>query len=383
MPTNRSLWILFSVVAVDLIGFGIVVPILPFYAQQYGANGAILGLLLTSYAAMQFLFSSFWGKLSDRIGRRKVILLTLIGSSFSLLLLGLADSLLFLFVGRLLSGIFAANISVASAYVADVTTDENRSKGMGLIGAAFGIGFLVGPALGGFLSSHSYSTPILFASFLTVLNIIYAFFGLKEPERHQASPETVIDRTIIKTAVLADRTVLKMCLVYFVFTVSVSQLESIFAFYMKDHFFYSARQVAVLLALMALIMILIQGGLIRTLTRLLGEKKLLIAGTFLLTIAFFFLPRMATVSLLIIPLVVASIGRAFSQPSLMSLVSKKATPQMRGAVMGTFQASASLGRVVGPLAAGLLYDQWHSSPYYLAAGLMAIVLMMVLQMVQH
>lgn len=384
MSPNRSLWILFSVVAVDLIGFGIVVPILPFYAEQYGANGAILGLLLTSYAAMQFLFSSFWGKLSDRIGRKKVILLTLVGSSFSLLLLGLAHSLLFLFIGRLLSGIFAANISVASAYVADVTTDENRSKGMGLIGAAFGVGFLIGPALGGILSSHSYATPILFASFLTVVNIIYAFFGLKEPERHQQAPETVIDRTAIKTAVLSNKTIFKICLIYFVFTVSVSQLESIFAFTMKDSFFYSAKQVAYLLALMAFIMIAIQGGLIRSLTRLFGETRLLIAGTLLLTLAFFFLPRMATVSLLIIPLVVASIGRGLAQPSLMSLVSKKATPQMRGAVMGTFQASASLGRVVGPLAAGLLYDQWHSSPYYLAAGLMGIVVIMVLQMVvQH
>ena len=149
--SRSSLLILFSVVVLDLIGFGIVVPILPFYAEKYGANATILGLLLMSYAMMQFLFATLWGRLSDRIGRKKVLLLTMGGSVLGLLVLGLANSLALLFAGRILSGIFGANISVASAYVTDVTTPENRAKGMGMIGAAFGIGFILGPALGGAL----------------------------------------------------------------------------------------------------------------------------------------------------------------------------------------------------------------------------------------
>lgn len=364
---NRSLLILFSIVVLDLIGFGVVMPILPFYAQQYGANATILGLLLMSYSAMQFLFSSIWGRLSDRWGRKPVMIVTMTGSCLSLTLLGLADSLLLIFIGRILSGIFAANISVASAYVTDVTTEENRSRGMGMIGAAFGVGFLLGPALGGVLSHHGYHVPILTAAGLTGLNMLYALFRLPEPERHRHLAERV------RTAVFADRSILRMCLIYFIFTIGVSQLESVFAFYMMDRFSYDAPHVAYILALMALITIAVQGGLIRTLTQKYGENLLLITGILTLSLAFFIVPNTKTVALLLLPLGLSSVGRGISQPSLMSLISKKAPHHMRGSVMGTFQASASLGRVIGPLVAGLLYDQWHAGPFYFAAVLMAAV----------
>ncbi|MBI1908774.1 MAG: MFS transporter [Deltaproteobacteria bacterium] len=369
MSKDRSLFILFSVVALDLVGFGIVMPILPFYAEQYGANAAVLGLLLTSYSAMQFLFSPVWGRFSDRFGRKPTLILTIAGSCLSLVLLGLAHSLTVIFLGRLLSGVFAANISVASATVTDITTDENRSKGMGLIGAAFGIGFLLGPMLGGILSPYGYHIPILTAAGLSVINMVYASRYLREPARHNPKEEAVI-----KTAVLADRSVARMCLIYFIFTLSITQLESTFAFFMMDRFAYSAKQVGWLLALMALVMIAVQGGLIRRLTHRFGEQKLLLVGTSILAIAFLLIPSAPSILLLIIPLLFASLGRGISQPSLLSLVSKKALPQVRGAVMGTFQASTSLGRVIGPVFAGLLYDHWHSSPYYLAAGLMGLVL---------
>ncbi len=365
-PT-RSLLILFSVIVLDLIGFGVVMPILPFYAQQFGANATVLGLLLTSYSAMQFLFSSLWGKLSDRIGRKNVLLITIFGSALSLTLLGLADSLFLLFAGRILSGIFAANISVASAYVTDVTTEENRAKGMGMIGAAFGVGFLLGPALGGALSGHGYHLPILTAAGLSGLNWLYALWRLPEPQRHHH----VEDK--INTSLLSNKAILKLCLTYFVFTLGVTQLESTFAFYMKDRFAFDAMHVAYILAMMALIMITIQGGLIRQLTQKYGENLLLISGALILSVAFFFVPKSPTVALLLLPLSLASVGRGLSQPALMSLVSKKAPHHMRGGVMGTFQASASLGRVFGPVLAGTLYDHWQASPYYLAGTMMAIV----------
>lgn len=361
---NRNLLILFSVVVLDLIGFGVVVPILPFYAEQFGASATVLGFLLTSYSAMQFVFSSVWGRLSDRIGRRKVILLTIAGSTVSLVLLGLADSLFMLFVGRILSGAFAANVSVASAYVTDVTTEENRAKGMGMIGAAFGIGFLLGPAMGGVLSRHGYHTPILAAAALSALNLVYAAWRLPEPTRHHRPEE------VIETRVLSHRPVFKLCALYFFFTVGVNQLESTFAFFMMKRFGYDAMHVAYILALMALIMVGIQGGLIRTLTQKYGELLLLVSGSLLLAASFVFVPWSPTVALLLLPLGIASVGRGISQPSLMSLVSKKSPPHMHGAVMGTFQASASLGRVIGPVIAGVLFDQSLFFPFYLAAALM-------------
>lgn len=365
--TNRNLLILFSVIVLDLIGFGVVMPILPFYAKQYGANATVLGALLTSYSAMQFVFSSLWGKLSDRIGRKNVLLFTIAGSAVSLTILGLANSLLLLFVGRILAGIFAANISVASAYVTDVTTEENRSKGMGMIGAAFGIGFLLGPAMGGILSRHGYHVPILVAAGLSALNWIYAFARLPEPARHHKPEE------VIKTSVLSHRPILLFCAIYFLFTVAVSQLEATFAFFMMQRFNYDAMHVSYILALMALIMVGIQGGLIRTLTQKYGEPLLLVSGALLLAASFAFVPWSPTVVLLLLPLGFSSVGRGISQPSLMSLVSKKSPPHMRGAVMGTFQASASLGRVVGPVLAGTLFDVSAPLPFYVAGGLMAVV----------
>ncbi len=367
MRTDRSLLILFSVVALDLIGFGIVVPILPFYAEQFGASATVLGLLLTSYAAMQFLFSSPWGRLSDRIGRKRVLLITMAGSCLALVVTGLAGSLTILFVGRILGGIFGANISVASAYVTDVTTEENRSRGMGLIGAAFGIGFLLGPALGGILARFSYHVPILFAALLCAINLLYASFRLAEPARHHHHEERIERR------VLAHRPILWMCLIYFVFSLSVAQIEAVFAFFMMDRFGYDVLHVAYILAMMALIMILIQGGLIRVLTQKYGERLLLVAGSLLLGLSFAFVPASPSVPLLLVPLAIASCGRGICQPSLMSLVSKKSPAHLRGAVMGTFQASANLARVVGPIIAGLLYDSWQGSPFLLAAGLMLVV----------
>jgi len=364
---NRNLLILFSVIVLDLIGFGVVMPILPFYAKQYGANATVLGLLLTSYSAMQFAFSSVWGRLSDRIGRKNVLLFTIAGSAVSLTILGLADSLFLLFVGRILSGVFAANISVASAYVTDVTTEENRSKGMGMIGVAFGIGFLLGPAMGGILSRHGYHAPILTAAGLCALNWIYTFARLPEPSKHHKPEE------VIKTSALSHRPIFMFCTIYFLFTVAVSQLETTFALFMMQRFHYAPMHVAYILALMALIMAAIQGGLIRTLTQKYGESLLLVSGALLLTASFAFVPWSPTVALLLLPLGFSSVGRSISQPSLMSLVSKKSPPHMRGAVMGTFQASASLGRVVGPVIAGTLFDVSMPLPFYVAGGLMAIV----------
>ena len=179
-----SLAVLFSVIVVDLIGFGIVVPILPFWAERFGADGTTLGLLLASHAAMQLLGAPLWGRLSDRIGRRPVMLITIAGTAIALLLLGFAQSLLQLFLARLLSGLFAANISVATAYLTDVTEEADRTKWMGMIGASFAVGFTLGPPLGGLLTRVSDSAPMTFAAALAGLNFVWALLRLQEPAQH-------------------------------------------------------------------------------------------------------------------------------------------------------------------------------------------------------
>ena len=172
---RAALVVLFSVVVVDLIGFGIVVPILPFYARMYGASATELGLLMASYAAMQAVFAPIWGRLSDRFGRRAVVLTTIAGTSLALFTLGSASSLSWIFAARILAGAFGANISVASAYVTDVTATEERTRWMGMIGASFGVGFLFGPAIGGLLAPYGYPVPMLVAGGVAAVNWIVAF----------------------------------------------------------------------------------------------------------------------------------------------------------------------------------------------------------------
>lgn len=373
---KSSLLILFSVIVLDLIGFGIVLPILPFYAEEFGASATVLGLLLTSYAAMQFIFSPLWGKLSDRIGRKQVLLLTMSGSVLGLLLLGLSHSMWMLFAGRILSGIFGANISVASAYVTDVTTEENRAKGMGLIGAAFGIGFILGPTLGGILSVYGYSVPILVAAGLSALNTIYAAFRLGESHTVSAEASPAGRKALWRH----DPEVRRMCALNFLFTLGVTQLEAVFAFFMMDRFGYDAIHVAYILVMMALIMVAIQGGMIKKLVLRFGEKQLLLVGGLLLAVAFAFVPASHTIAVLLIPLAISSVGRGISQPSMLSLVSKEAPENSRGTVMGNFQSSASLARVLGPSAAGLLYDYAHPLPFYLAAVMMILVFLLSLSL---
>ncbi len=357
---------LLAVVVVDLIGFGIVMPVLPFWARTYGADGTTLGLIQASFAAAQFVFAPIWGRLSDRLGRRPVLLATISGTAVSLLLLGRADSLAGIFLARLLAGAFAANVSVAGAYLADVTGEAERTRAMGLLGASFGVGFLVGPAIGGLLAPRGYEVPMLFAAGLAALNLGFALAFLPEPAHRAAREE------IGRLALLRDPRVLRVCATYLAFSLAVTQLETIFAYFMLDRFGYDAREVAFILVGMALVMGGIQGGGMGALSRRIPDRELVLAGAALLAVGFATTPLAPSVPILLLPLLAAAVGRAVAQPALMSLASRVATPATRGAVMGTFQSSASLARVAGPLLAGALYDRSIRAPFELAALLLVL-----------
>jgi MFS family permease len=354
-------------VIVDLIGFGIVMPVLPFYAKELGASATTLGFLLTSHSAAQFVFSPVWGRLSDRLGRRPVLLFTVAGTATALLLLGLAKTLLGLFLARMLAGAFAANVSVASAYIADATPPQERTRWMGMLGASFGVGFLIGPAIGGALSPFGYRVPLLFAAGLAACNWLFAVASLREPARQTDGAESTDAPT--RFALLREPAVRRLCLMNFTFSLAVTQLETVFAFFMLDRFGYDAQHVAMVLVGMALVMGTIQGGGMRALSARFEERTLVGAGALLLAVAFLAIPEASTVALLVVPLGVSAAGRAISQPALMSLVSLTATARQRGAVMGVFQSSASLARIVGPVVAGSLYDVRQALPFWLAGFL--------------
>jgi DHA1 family tetracycline resistance protein-like MFS transporter len=393
--STRSLLVLFAVIIMDLIGFGIVLPILPYYAKSLDTPPATLGLLLAAYPAFQFVFSPIWGRLSDRVGRKPVMLATILGSAGALALLGISDSLLGLFAGRILGGVFGANISVATAYVADVTREEERTRWMGMVGACFAIGFVLGPALGGLLapsldgswpasavfgatlSAHiepfGYGIPMLLAAVMAAINFVFASWALAEPDR-QASREPSAGRLEI----LRNPAVRRLCIINLIFSLAVTQLETIFAYFMIDRFRFDAMHVAFILVGMAVLMGGVQGGAIRPLAARFGERRLALAGFALMGVSLLAVPFMPSVGWIMLPLALSSIGRGIGQPPILSMVSMTASASERGSVMGTFQSSASLASVLGPATAGALYALYQGGPFVLAAILMFVAWLIVI-----
>ncbi len=361
---------------IDLIGFGIVIPILPFYADSFGAGASVLGLLVTSYSGCQFLFAPVWGRLSDRFGRRPVMLATIAGTALALALLGWAPSLGWLFAARLLGGAFGANISVASAYITDLTSENERTKYMGFLGASFGVGFVLGPAIGGFLAPHGFGVPMWVAAGLAAVNAVFAFFTLKEPPRHVAAaqPGARLGGLFRGAGDPAGDLIRKLCIAVFVFTCAVSQLETLFAFFMMERFGYDAAQVAFVLVFMAFVMIAVQGGGLRLLVRRLGERRLLQAGALLLVPSLAAVPFLYSVPWLLLPLALSAIGRALCYPSMMGLLGQRGAAGPARPGDGHLPVERLARRVAGPFAAGLLYDWQRPAPFLAAGAAMLLVL---------
>ncbi len=374
------LFLMFMVVFIDLVGFGIVIPILPYYATSFGASALELGWLMASYSLMQFLVAPLWGRLSDRIGRRPVILISLAGTGLALTLLGFAsrmeNPIFWLFIGRIFAGICAANISVAYAYVADVTTDANRAKGMGLIGAGFGLGFIFGPAMGGVLSRYGYDAPMFAAAILTALNFVLAVFKLKEPPIDEATRalnrSKRFDLATIRGALTHPQSGRAIGL-FFLATFAITQMEVVFALYMKARFDYDAQSAGLMLAFLGLIMVLIQGGAIGKLVTRFGELRLVSAGSLIAAVGLIIFAMTGSQGWILVSLALMAFGRSVLHPSLSTLTSVSAPPGLRGGIMGVFHSSASLARVIGPICAGLIYDRVGiTSPFWLGAGVFAL-----------
>jgi multidrug resistance protein len=357
--------VVLGVVVVDLIGFGIVMPILPFMVREYGAgadSGIWVGLLLSGYAAAQFVFAPLWGRLSDRVGRRPVMLATIAGTALSLLLFALASSLFALLAARILAGTFAANVSVASAYVADATDDDERTRWMGLIGAAFGIGFLLGPAIAAGLAPLGQRVPLFAAAGLAGLNWLHAAARLPETPRRES-------RATSRRSVLAQPALRWLCLSNLVFSLAVTQLETVFQLFLMQRFHYAAWQVALLMVAMAAVMVSVQGGGMKSLAARFPERRLVWIGALAMAVCFVAVPAIHAIAPLLAVLALSALGRAVIQPSMLSLVSISADSSERGAAMGAFQSAASLARVFGPFAAGWLYDRALATPFWLAGAL--------------
>lgn len=366
--------VIFVTVFIDLLGFGIIIPLLPFYAQHFGASAMVVGLLATSFSAMQFLFAPIWGRLSDVVGRRPIILAGLIGSAASYLAFGLADSLAMLFAARILAGIAGANIPTAQAFIADSTTPENRARGMGMIGAAFGLGFIFGPAIGGFLSHWGYSAPAYFAAALSLANFTAALVFLPEslpPERRgtAARPGRL---EAFRLAMTRPRLPLVLTVSFIVMTAFAS-FESMFALFAEARFGYGATTIGYLFAWVGIVLAVVQGVLVGRVVPLVGEHRLVPAAILLMAIALLGHGLAPTVPALMAAMGLLAVGMGFNSPSMLSVVSRLADPADQGGTLGVSQSLASLARIVGPLWAGFVFDRFgHAVPFYTSAALMLV-----------
>jgi MFS transporter, DHA1 family, tetracycline resistance protein len=386
-----SLLVLFLVVFIDLLGFGIVLPLLPFYASEYGASGTTVGLVVGVYSLMQFFFAPIWGRLSDRVGRRPILILSLTGSVIGYLIFATAQSIPVLMISRLLAGIAAANISTAQAYITDITTSENRAKGMGIIGAAFGLGFIFGPVTGGVLSTYGTTIglpgnllPGLAASALSLGALIVAFFLLGESRpadlevRRGRPPQ--FDPAVWRR-MGSDGSLARVLVSLFLVVLAFAAMETSVVLHGEARYGFTPRDLGFFFGVMGALVAVIQGGLIGRLSKRFGERVLTRSGGLLLAAGFAAVPFIDRPVWLYGAAVLIAAGQGISYPSLTSMISKFADASERGSTLGISAALSSLARMTGPVIAGVLYDIFGAGGPFLTAAALTITVSAI--MVAH
>lgn len=388
---------IFLILFLDILGFSLVLPFLAEEARSTFDTTPFVGTLLASiYSLMQFLFVPVWGRVSDRVGRRPVLMWSVAATAIGMTALGGAliasSSVVWLFVARAFSGIATANIGTASAYIADVTKPEDRARGMGVIGIAFGMGFIIGPALGGALAAipiagrHG-AVPCFVAAGLSVLNFGWAWFGLREslpPERRATGKRSLapLDIRAAREA-LARPGIAIAVLVNFVMILSFTILDQTFRFFNADLFAMGALDTGLVLTFVGVIAAGVQGGLIRPLSRRYDEAVLIRAGALLQSIAFagyVLSPSFGKIALYAASAVLA-LGNGLTQPSVSAYVSRRADPKAQGSTLGTNQSFAALARMFGPGLGGWLYGAFGPrSPYVVSAAGMALAFVVALRL---
>ncbi len=388
--------IAFFTIFLDLLGFGIMIPIQPFYVENFGASATQVTLLGASYSLMQFLFAPFWGRLSDRVGRRPIILFSVAISAIGHLVFGLAQTLATLFVARMLAGFGNANLGTAQAVISDVTKPEDRAKGMGLIGAAFGLGFIIGPAIGGILGQYSPVWPAFFAAALALCNLAFASFML--PETLKKGAPAAPGRRLLSLAALkhaARRTnISTLFTMTFVYTLGFAIMEQVIGLFIEKIWVGSqydgptrlqmaSQMTAVYLVVVGFTAVLIQGFMIGRLTKKFGEQLLAKSGLVLLTVAMISIPLAGNTGifpLMVATAVILAAGSGIFNPSNSSMVSRAADPSEQGSTLGLNQSIASLGRVLGPASAGAIFELNQSWPFYAAGSLTALAAVISLRL---
>lgn len=401
MSTRRSsIGIIFLTVLIDLIGFGIVIPVLPLYAQRFGATPLQIGLLVGVYSFCSFLFAPVLGRLSDRYGRRPVLICSVIGTAIGFYLMGAApalggkfglSTLVLLFIARVIDGISGGNISTAQAYIADITAPEDRSRAMGFIGAAFGLGFMIGPAIGGITSQISLAAPFYFAGVLATLNALFIFIRLPESLAPEHRSDKHPRQTMADVFRHANGSALAIVMATYFFSIAgFAIMTTLYALFNQYRFGLDAKHTGYIFALIGFIAVLIQGGLLRRLLKRHKEAQLSVIGAALLTLSLFALPLVNSVGMLIFVSSLIAVGNSFTTPTLQGLASRFVDKRWQGRTAGLMQSAGALGRTIGPALAGWLLhfdlgkpvEQYARTPLWTGAALLAVTFILMLRLLK-
>jgi len=388
---HTQLGLLAIAVIINVLGFSVVIPLVPYYIREaLGSSvssldpkiGQIAGWLTAVYALMQFFFAPVWGRLSDKIGRKPILIGSLCGDVIFYTMFGLSHSLFWLFTARILAGIFSsATLAVAQAYAADVTPPDHRAVGLGMIGASFGVGFVFGPALGGLLGGHNLGLPLFVSAGFAFLNLLFIWKYLPEPARHEVAEGAVEVKRQSRLAIMAQVVTGPIGFLYiltFAVTFAFANFEGTFTSYLMQHFGYTRMSSTAVqggvFTYVGVLMVLIQGGAIRPLVRRFGEPPLVLAGVGLMALGFLtfaFAPKLWI--LMIGPLLPIAVGSGLNSPAIRALISRKTASTNQGATLGISASFDSLARATGPAAGGWLYAHIsEAAPYWCAGIVMAV-----------
>jgi DHA1 family tetracycline resistance protein-like MFS transporter len=359
---RKLLFSILMVVFIDLLGFSLILPLLPYYAETFKANSFVTGLLIASYALMQLIGAPILGRLSDRFGRRPILLISVFGTFLGFLLLGFANTLWMLFAARILDGITGGNLSVAQAYISDVTDAKNRTKGLGLIGAAFGIGFIIGPVTGGLLSQYGYNVPAFVAAGLAFINFILIFAWLPESlpadKRQQLGEQKKPAVTLEALLIALKRPFTGSVLITrFFFGLAFAIFQSIFSLYALAKFNLSARDTGLVLTYVGVLSIIVQGFLVGKLTARFREDILITVSVALMAVSLLGWSLAPSVWWLLVVLTPTALSGGILNTLLSSTLTKAVAPQEIGGILGLSTAVESSTRIIAPILGGALLEQ--------------------------
>ena len=377
--SQKPLLTIFLIVFIDLFGFGIILPLLPFIAEQYSASPFEIGLLTASYSLFQLIGAPILGRLSDRYGRKKLLIISQLGTVAGFVLLGVAGSLPILFLSRIIDGITGGNISIAQAYIADVTEKKDRAKGMGMLGAAFGLGFILGPVVGGILAKFGFAAPAYFAAGIAFASVLATWFLLKETvdiTKAKHSPKTTFSFSRL-SAVFKSQPIGMLTIAFFILNLAFSSMTGNFALWTQAKFSYGPTENGWLFAYVGIIAVITQMLVLPRLVKRMGEGKLLSLGTASLGIGLASIPFSRTPVFLYLSLLWIAFGNGVSNPSLLAVASESVKKEEYGGTLGFLQSAGSFGRVIGPPLGGELFEvKGKDSPFVFASLLTGVIVVM-------